>query len=90
MGWRHAAHALHHDLDGGIGQDVIVACGHTGVGKAVGQLEDACDLDVIDVLGDDLVDAAPDGAVPKDGNLHLVPIFLLCVISGGPKASKLE
>ena len=67
-----AAHALHHDVDVGVGDDLVVVRRHAGIGESVGKLEDARDLEVRDAGGDDLVDAAADGSKPEDGDFHLV------------------
>ena len=47
-----AAHALHDDADLGVRDDVLVLRGHAGVAQAIGQLEDAGDLDVVHALAD--------------------------------------
>ena len=74
-----AAHALHDDADLGVRDDVLVLRGHAGVAQAIGQLEDAGDLDVVHALADDLVDSASDGAIAEKGDLHVRPIFQVCV-----------
>ena len=57
MGGLDAAHALHHELDGRVIDNVLIVGGHARVGETVGQLENAGDLDLGHALLDDLRNA---------------------------------
>ena len=75
----YAAVGLDDELDLGVGHDVVKARGHAGVRDAVGQLEDATHLNGGHPGGDDLVHAASHRAVAEKGDLHVRPIFRVCV-----------
>ena len=79
MGGLDAAHALYHELDGRVIDNVLIVGGHARVGETVGQLENAGDLDLGHALLDDLRNATANGAVSQDGYLHRLPISFNCV-----------
>ena len=73
-----ATHAFDHQLNLGVRDDLFDIRRHSGIRKAIGQLENALYLHRGHALAYDVIDASTYRSMTQKTDLHIKPRFLEC------------